>query len=328
MWEYSRQSAVAAKRGYVAFMNSTALQVTAAARPPGVWVICSGILVSTAIALFMAIAYFGYRDHLPPEFLQTADQLRQLYWINLGIITVLGLASGWMLFQMRASAVQWFGACLVYAAVAGAVVMYISGIRAGLTPSLWLKSIAGDIVEALIFAYCLRLRGQGKLRGRILESKRNRISPPLLLAGVVAASISAGGRVALVGTLSVLVSSYVHAIGNPHAMRYAIALAVSGLFLAVSGIALWNRTPAARELNAVGATLVGFLWGTTPGITLGALCISALCLTRRSVSAYYLGLSHSDPAAAAAHAPRALVIFNLVLAGVTLVGLIWITSPL
>jgi hypothetical protein len=100
----------------------------------------------------------------------------------------------------------------------------------------------------------------------------------------------------------------------------------SGLLLAVSGIALWKRKPAARELNAIGATLVGFLWGITPLTTLGALCCSAVCLTRRSVNAYYLGLRHDDSAASEARSPRALKIFYWVLAGAALFGLIWVTS--
>ena len=125
-----------------------------------------------------------------------------------------------------------------------------------------------------------------------------------------------------------LVNAYSHgtSIQAQQAMSYSIAMTVSGLLLAVSGLALWKRKPAARELNAVGATLVGFLWGLTPLTTLGALCTSAVCLTRRSVNAYYLGLHYGDSAAGEARSPRALKIFYCTLAGAALLGLIWFAS--
>ena len=250
------------------------------------------------------------------------------WWANLGVLTILGLSSGWALFQMKTSAVRWFGASLCYGAVVGACLVAISGVRAGLTPSLWLRSMATDIVEVLIFAYSLRLRSEGKLRGRMLEAWRLRTPPPLVLAGVAAASISAGGRVALLGASLILVNTYSHGttIQAQQAMTYSIAMAGSGLLLAASGIALWKRKPAARELNAVGATLVGLLWGRTPLTMLGALCTSAVCLTRRSVNAYYIGLRYDDSAAAEARPPRVLKIFYWILAGATALGLIWFTS--
>jgi hypothetical protein len=309
-------------------MNSAALPITTVSRPRAVWIIWIGTLVIFVLSTLIPIAYFAYRGRMTPEFLQGPDRLGAFWWANLAVLTVLGLASGWTLFQMKTSAVRWFGACLCYAAVVGACVVAISGIRARLTPSHWLQSMATEIVEALIFAYSLRLRSEGKLRGRMPAAERLRAPPPLVLAGVAAASISAGGRVALIGASLILVNTYSHGttIQAQQAMSYSIAMAGSGFLLAVSGIALWTRKPVARELNAVGATLVGFLWGLTPLTTLGALCASAVCLTRRSVNAYYLGLHYGDSAAGEARSPRALKIFYWILAGAALLGLIWFTS--
>jgi hypothetical protein len=309
-------------------MNGAALPITTVSRPRAVWIIWIATLGILVISPIIPIAYFGYRDRLTAEFLQGPDRLGVFWWANLGVLTILGVMSGWTLFQMRTSAVRWFGASLCYAAVVGACLVAISGLKAGLTPSHWLRSMGTEIVEALIFAYSLRLRSEGKLRGRMPEAGRLRIPPPLVLAGVAAASISAGGRVAVIGASLILLNTYSHGttIQAQQAMNYSIAMAGSGLLLALSGIALWKRKPAARELNAVGAMLVGLLWGINPLTTLGALCTSAVCLTRRSVNAYYLGLNYDDPAAGEARSPRALKIFYWILAGTTLLGLIWFTS--
>ena len=148
-------------------MNSAALSITTISRPRAVWIIWIGTLVIFVLSTLIPIAYFGYRGRMTPEFLQGPDRLGVFWWANLGVLTVLGLTSGWTLFQMKTSAVRWFGACLCYAAVVGACVVAISGIRARLTPSHWLQSMVTEIVEALIFAYSLRLRSEGKLRGRM-----------------------------------------------------------------------------------------------------------------------------------------------------------------
>lgn len=309
-------------------MNGAALPITTLSRPRAVWVIWMGTLAGVALSSVIPIAYFAYRDRMTPELLQGPDRLGVFWWANLGMLTILGLASAWSLFQMKTSAVRWFGACLCYAAVVGACVVLISDLRAKLTPSHWLQSIATEIVEALIFAYSLRLRSEGKLRGPMPE--RLRTPPPLLLAGVAAASVSAGARVALIGALLILRNAYLRdtSIQVQQMKNYSFAMAGSGLLLAVTGIALWKRKPLARELNAVGATLVGFMWGITPLTTLGALCTSALCLTRRSVNAYYLGLRHDDPGAAEVRSPHALTTFYWVLAGAALLGLAWFTMPI
>jgi hypothetical protein len=309
-------------------MNSATLPTTTVSRPRAVWIIWIGTLVTFALSPLIPIGYFAYRDRMTPEFLQGPDRLGVFWWANLGVLTILGLTSGWALFQMKTSAVRWFGTCLCYTAVVGACLVVISGVRAGLAPSYWLRSIATETIEALIFAYSLRLRSEGKLRGRMPEAERLRTPPPLVLAGVAAASISTGGRVALIGASLVLVNTYSHGttIEAQQAMNYSIAMTGSGLLLAVSGIALWKRKPAARELNAVGAMLVGFLWGLTPLTTLGALCTSTVCLTRRSVNAYYLGLHNDDSAAGEARSPRALKTFYWIVAGAAALGLVWFTS--
>ena len=309
-------------------MNDAALPVTTLSRPRAVWVIWIVTLVTLPLATLFPIAYFAYRNRLTPELLAGPDFLGAYWWANWGLITILALTSGWTLFQMKTSAIRWFGVSLGYTAIAGACVVVISGVRAGLTPSHWLQNIATETVEALVFAYSLRLRAEGKLRGRMPKPERLRMPPPLVLAGVAAASISAGGRVALVGTSLILINTHWHGPSDQaqQAMSYSIAMTGSGLLLAVSGMALWKRSPAARQLNAVGATLVGFLWGLTPLTTLGALCCSAVCLTRSSVNAYYLGLRHDDSAASEAQSPPALKIFYVILAVSTLAGLIWFTS--
>lgn len=309
-------------------MNGAALPIPTVSRPRAVWIIWIGTLAIFVLSPLIPITYFSYRDRLTPEILQGPDRLGWFWWANLGVLTILGLMSGWTLFQMKTSAVRWLGASLCYGAVVGACLVVISGVRAGLTPSHWLRNMATEIVEALIFAYSLHLRSEGKLSGRMPDTERLRQPPPLVLAGVAAASISAGARVAITGALLILVNTYSHdtSIQAQWAKSYCFAIAGSGLLLAVTGIALWKRKTFARELNAVGATLVGLLWGLTPLTTLGALCISAVCLTRRSVNAYYLGLRHDDSAAAEVRSPRTLTIFYCILAVAAVLGLIWLSS--
>jgi hypothetical protein len=226
---------------------------------------------------------------------------------------------------MRTATVQWWAATLLFAAFATVFNLAFGWWITVLKSSWWLLSVVGDVLVAMVLAYTLRLRADGMLHGPAREARRPEEPPPLLVAAVATASVFIGATVAVaLGTVAFL-TSRLHPGQGLHAPAgavYPVVLGISSILLAVSGIGLWLRWKAARQLNAIAAAIVGFCWLTNFLGVWAGMGLSVSCLSRRSVSAFFLGLAPTDPAATEVRMPRGLKIFYWGLACLNLIAML------
>ena len=120
----------------------------------------------------------------------------------------------------------------------------------------------------------------------VTDTKRDdELAQPLIVAAIAAASISIGGTLCL-GLLR-------HAVaGAPaqEAMAYLLQFRLASFLLLLSGVGLWWRWPAARQINLVATAAVVFLWNLNYLDGLFAGIPSAILLVQPSVNTFMKGV--------------------------------------
>jgi hypothetical protein len=295
-------------------MHSGTAAGTPMVRPRGVWVILVGSTTVLLADVILSIAYFSLSSVVPVVAFHNLDRVRVTWWVGAAAVIFLGSFSTWTLFRMRTVTVQWWAATLLFAAAATLFNLAFGWGITVLKSSWWLLSVVGDVLVAMVLAYTLRLRADGMLHGPAQEARRSEEPPPLPVAAFATASVSIG--LILAGTVAFLASQ------GLKLNVYEMVLGISSILLAVSGIGLWLRWKAARQLNAIAAALVGLCWLTNFLGVWAGMGLSVSCLSKRSVSAFFLGMAPTDPAAAEVRVPRGLKIFYWALTCFSLIAML------
>ena len=257
-------------------MDSTPPKRIFVERPPGVWIICVGSLLLYLVYAVVALLYFSQSAFLPFKWAHGLQQLTWTWWTGAAALEMLGLGATWTLFQMRTAAVRWGGASLIYTTVSEIYNLVTGG--AGMLlrhPGSSIGPVVGDTIEAMIYAYTLRLRADGMLHGPMPAPDRLRSPPSQPTAFAAGVAISLGGALCITGALFSYIALHFSA---GRGATYPLMLGGAAAVLAVSGFALWRKWRGAGPLNAFGAAAVGLVWGANWLYALLALAISLACL--------------------------------------------------